>query len=196
MFIHPQKAFESDDPQELLGFAVEIARTQPCALAILVDIRGGAARPVGSHVVIAADGRYAGYVSGGCVEAAITTEAILAMHDCKDRLVVICKDSPFKDIVLPCGGSITVAIHVVNGVTGLQTVMKRLGERVPAALSYHPDQAIITTSDPARQIGWSDGAFVNVYHPSTRAFVSGGSFEGTRLAALMKCRRPGSHACP
>jgi xanthine dehydrogenase accessory factor len=49
------------------------------ALATLVEIRGGAARALGSHVAVAADGRFCGYVSGGCIEAAVASEALDAM---------------------------------------------------------------------------------------------------------------------
>lgn len=186
MIIHPQKAFESDDAVDLLGFALEVSRTLPCALATLVGIDGGAARSLGSHVVVAADGRYAGYVSGGCVEAAIATEALLAIHDGADKLVSFGKDSPFKDIVLPCGGDITIAIHVLKEVADLRLAVMRLSERHAAALAYDPAKQILTLSDATHGTGWKDGLFINVYHPSTRTMVSGGTFEVARLAALMK----------
>lgn len=186
MLIHPHKAFDSDDPQELLGFALEVSRTHPCALATLVDVKGGAARSLGSHIVVAADGRYAGYVSGGCVEAAIAAEALLAIQDRKDKLVSFGKDSPFKDIVLPCGGSITVAIHVLKDVASLQSAVIRLSERHPAALSYDPNAESLTHSDLVQGTGWKDGIFITVYHPPIRTLVSGGSFEVARFTALMR----------
>lgn len=186
MLIHPHKAFDSDDPQELLGFALEVSRTHPCALATLVDIKGGAARSLGSHIVVAADGRYAGYVSGGCAEAAIAAEALLAIHDRKDMLVTFGKDSPLKDIVLPCGGSIIVAIHVLKDVASLQSAVTRLSERHPAALSYDPNEENLTLSDLVQGTGWKRGIFTTVYHPPVRTLVSGGSFEVARFTALMR----------
>lgn len=136
--------------------------------------------------MVAADGRYAGYVSGGCVEAAIATEALCAINDGKDKLVTFGKDSSFKDIVLPCGGSITVSIHILKDVASLRQSLTRLSERHPAAISYHPTHETLTQSEPTGDVGWKDGAFVNVYHPPTRTVVSGGSFEVARLAALLK----------
>lgn len=186
MLIYPQKAFEVDDPHKLLGFAIDVAQTKPCALATLVDIRGGAARPLGSHIVVAADGRYAGYVSGGCVEAAIATEALCAINDGRDKRVTFGKDSPFKDIVLPCGGSITVSIHLLKDVASLRQALTLLSERHPAAISYHPTQETLTQSDPTGGVGWKDDVFVTVYSPSIRTVVSGGSFEVARLVALLK----------
>lgn len=56
-------------------------------LATLVDIRGGAARELGLHMAVAADGRYRGYVSGGC-EAAVASEALLALSEpCRHQLL-------------------------------------------------------------------------------------------------------------
>ncbi|RVK59238.1 XdhC family protein [Sinorhizobium meliloti] len=60
-----------DDDAEVLKFAVDAFRHGGAALATLVEIRGGAARAIGSQIAVAADGSFCGYVSGGCVEAAV-----------------------------------------------------------------------------------------------------------------------------
>ncbi|MFC0152901.1 XdhC family protein [Xanthomonas dyei] len=58
---------------------------QRVAIATLIDVQGSSPRPVGSEMAIGADGRVAGYVSGGCVEAAVAHEAMAALRDGQPR---------------------------------------------------------------------------------------------------------------
>ncbi|OOG76330.1 hypothetical protein B0E45_01015 [Sinorhizobium sp. A49] len=81
----PARALLTDDPIELLKFAAAAFKDSQVAIATLVEIRGGAARSLGSQVIVLSDGRFAGYVSGGCVEAAVAAEALLAMAEGRDR---------------------------------------------------------------------------------------------------------------
>ena len=94
-FPAPTRAFLSDDPVEVLGFAAAAFDEGGVEIATLFDIRGGAARAFGSHVVVASDGRFCGYVSGGCVEAAVAAEALLALEDGRGRMVKFGDGSPF-----------------------------------------------------------------------------------------------------
>ena len=55
------------------------------ALATVVETWGSAPRPVGSHLVIDAEGNFHGSVSGGCVEGAVVSEAIDVIDSGKPR---------------------------------------------------------------------------------------------------------------
>jgi xanthine dehydrogenase accessory factor len=174
----PQKAFMTDTAAEVIRFAADSFDTgHGVALATLVQIRGGSARPLGSHMAIREDGLYCGFVSGGCTEAAIASEAIEAITKGNDRNIMLGEGSPFFDIILPCGGGITVAIHVLRDNAPLYRVLAELGRRRPANLLYDPGSQRLTAMHPVREMGWDGDAFVMAYRPRTRVFLCGHSIE-------------------
>lgn len=64
-------------------------------------------------MAISADGRVAGYVSGGCVEAAVAHEAMAALRDGQPRWLDYGEGSQVLDIQLSCGGRIGVLVWPV-----------------------------------------------------------------------------------
>ncbi|WP_064697398.1 XdhC family protein [Rhizobium aegyptiacum] len=183
-FPNPIRASSTDNLEELFRFAIDAHRLGAAALATLVEIRGGAARALGAHLVIAADGRFCGYVSGGCVEAAVAFEALLAIAEGRDRTVKFGDGSPFFDIVLPCGGGISVAIHVLRDVEALQHVLDRLGRRQVAGLVYSPERQTLEPIEPPHRACWLERDFVGVYRPRTRVVLSGQTIEAQAVARL------------
>ncbi|MBY5340641.1 XdhC family protein [Rhizobium leguminosarum] len=180
----PVRAASTDDPAELLRFAIDAHGLGAAALATLVEIRGGAARALGAHMAVAADGRFCGYVSGGCVEAAVASEALLAMAEGRDRMVKFGDGSPFFDIVLPCGGGISVAIHVLKDAGALQHVLDRLRQRQAAGLAYSTERQTLEAVDPLPRACWLERDFLTVYRPRTRVVLSGRTIEAQAVARL------------
>jgi xanthine dehydrogenase accessory factor len=183
----PVRTLRTDDPLELLKFARASFRGGGVAIAMLVGIRGGAARALGSQVVVTEEGEFAGFVSGGCVEAAVAAEALLAISEGRDRSVLYGEGSPFFDIVLPCGGGITIALHVLRDIDAIDQVIECLGKRRPAGLAYSPRQQSLSCVEPPEQAGWHDDTFVSVYRPVTRVVISGRGIEAERVALLAEC---------
>ena len=123
----PFCAIMTDDPETILNYAAErFEKDGKSALVTLVDIRGGSARPLGAQMAVGVDGGYCGYVSGGCTEAAVAAEAVDAMKRGADRFLLLGEGSTFFDIQLPCGGGITLAIHVLKDVGPLRRVLDSL----------------------------------------------------------------------
>ncbi|WP_132278059.1 XdhC family protein [Neorhizobium sp. BT27B] len=185
----PFRVDVGDQPVDILQFALDAFETGGVALATLVDIRGGAARALGSHVAIAADGRFCGYVSGGCVETAVASEALVAIAEANDRSVTYGDGSPFFDIVLPCGGGITVAIHVLRDAGPLRDVLDRVADRAPAALRYSPESQSLELSECLLRTCWQGAEFVTLYCPVTRVVISGMSMEAEAVARLATTSR-------
>ncbi|MVA80440.1 XdhC family protein [Agrobacterium vitis] len=174
----PERAFSTDSAIDILRFAVDcLDGGAGVALATLIEIRGGSARALGAHMAIRDDGRYCGFVSGGCIEAAVASEAVDAIGEGADRHVLFGEGSPFFDIVLPCGGGITIAIHVLRHSAPIRTVLDKLQGRIPAGLRYEPSTRALTAIETPKRAGWESGSFVTVYRPKPRIFLSGRSIE-------------------
>ncbi len=181
----PVAALATDDIGEILGFLVEaFSAGKAVALATLVEIRGGAARSIGAQMAISSDGLYCGYVSGGCTEAAIAAEALLAIHENRDRTVMFGHGAPSFDIVLPCGGGLTIMIHPVRHVEPIAAVLAARASRHATELRYSPHSQTLAVDASKGETGWDGKDFVIAYRPSTRLIVCGRSIEAKTTARL------------
>ena len=85
------------------------------ALATVVETWGSAPRPVGSHLVVDADGNFLGSVSGGCVEGEVVTEAMDVIADGAPRTLDFgVADETAWRVGLSCGGRIKVYVERVD----------------------------------------------------------------------------------
>lgn len=181
--VTPERAFLTDDSQQILRFAVEALMSgQQAALVMLVEVRGGAARSPGALMAVREDGQYCGFVSGGCVEAAAAFEALEVIASGQDREVRYGQGSPWFDIVLPCGGGITLAIHKLHAAQPLLSVLNHLEQRQPAGLRYTPQS--LTSLPAPTQTGWHKGHFVIGFQPCVRLMIHGHSIEAQATAEL------------
>src|SRR6478609_4207627 len=94
-----------DDAAELSGQGERVA------VAMVVDTRRSAPRPLGSRLFVTESGEMRGSVSGGCVESDVVLRAQEVLRDGTPALVQygITDDDAF-DVGLPCGGEIEVFI--------------------------------------------------------------------------------------
>ncbi|GBR70456.1 XdhC family protein [Gluconobacter kanchanaburiensis] len=145
------------------------------ALATLVQIDGSSPRPLGSEMAICEDGDVQGYVSGGCVEAAVRTEALDSLRDGQPRMLDYGAGSPVLDIQLTCGGRIGIFVRplpdLAAHVTTLQTARTRrhaitLITDLQTGDMKFQNGAIPTPSDPS--------VFCRHYLPPIRLILCGG----------------------
>jgi xanthine/CO dehydrogenase XdhC/CoxF family maturation factor len=85
------------------------------ALATVVETWGSAPRPVGSNLVIDAEGNFLGSVSGGCVEGAVVTEALDVIDSGNPKMLEfgVADETAWK-VGLSCGGTIRVYVEKVE----------------------------------------------------------------------------------
>lgn len=91
-------------PLELL--IASARRDERCALVTLVGIHGAAPRRIGAQMAVTGNGEVAGSFSGGCLDWSVIEEAQRAIADAASRRVRYGTDSPYVDIVLPCGSGL------------------------------------------------------------------------------------------
>src|SRR5215204_5457130 len=85
------------------------------AIATVVETWGSAPRPVGSHLVVDAEGNFEGSVSGGCVEGAGVSEAGDVMGDGKPKMLEFgVADETAWRVGLSCGGRIRVYVEKLD----------------------------------------------------------------------------------
>ena len=84
----------------------------PVGRAVVTSVWGSGPRPEGSSMLATADGRMAGSVSGGCVEAATVTEIGEAIGRGTPKLVTFgVSDERAWEVGLACGGTIKVFVE-------------------------------------------------------------------------------------
>jgi xanthine/CO dehydrogenase XdhC/CoxF family maturation factor len=107
---------EQSSPQGLrdpLGVAEEWMKAgKQVALATVVETWGSAPRPVGSQLVIDAEGNFEGSVSGGCVEGAVIADAAGVIETGAPRMLEFgVADETAWRVGLSCGGRIKVFVE-------------------------------------------------------------------------------------
>lgn len=190
----PEQAFLTDDHRTILRFAVEALMSgKGAVLVTLVEIRGGAARPLGAQMVVREDGRYCGFVSGGCVEAAAAFEALEMMGSGRDREIRYGEGSPWFDIVLPCGGGITLTLHKLRSAQPLLAVLNRTEQRKPVGLRYDPQAQSLVCLPTQTRTGWNLNGFEVGFRPCVRLMIYGRSLEAQATASLAAATGYDSH---
>ncbi|MEM8983395.1 MAG: XdhC family protein [Pseudomonadota bacterium] len=152
------------------------------ALATLVFVDGSAPRPLGSQMVIADDGGYFGYLSGGCAEHAIADIGRQVFASRRPVAVRFGTGSPYVDIQLPCGSGIDVHFVELSSLV-LGALFARLKSRRPAAIDIGVDDGEVRLMDNERL---AVGHYRRHYRPPIKLIVAGAgpvAVELVRLAA-------------
>ncbi len=194
-----ETGLDPDDPASVFKLLAEGARHGVAgALITIVEIKGGAPRALGAQMAVLADGRYCGYVSGGCVEAALAGEAMRCIAAGTDEVLRFGAGSPFIDIKLPCGGSIDVHVHVAPSPGMLAEAHDMLARRAPFCIALGPEAGtamLVPGSGTRERSEWRDGAFWRHYHPLTQLVLIGEGHELVSLAQLGRTAGLPVHAC-
>ena len=94
--------------------SVWLEQGRKVALATVIETWGSAPQPVGSQLVVDAQGHFEGAVSGGCVEGEVIAQAQeLISTDGQKILEFGVADETAWRVGLACGGRIKIYVEVV-----------------------------------------------------------------------------------
>jgi len=113
-----------------------LAATGPVGRAVVTRVWGSAPRPEGATLIATADGRMAGSVTGGCVEAAVVLEIQEAIRTGRSKLVsYTVTDDQAWEVGLSCGGTIDVLVEPSVRPEVLAAAESRHGAMVASVLA-------------------------------------------------------------
>ncbi|WP_108788312.1 XdhC family protein [Erythrobacter sp. Alg231-14] len=179
------------DTEAVLRFLNDChSRGQACVLVTVCAVDGSSMRNPGTIMGVAEDGRYAGSLSGGCIESAVVAEALEVIQTEVFRLVRFGKGSPYLDIKLPCGGGLDLHFAPIGSSPVVQQCLGAIAGRMPFAICIEESSVSFngnwapTHFDHSAQSGvfghWPDPRLVIVGHGAGVGALSG-------LAATMGC---------
>ena len=136
----------------LRSSAFEAARTlltrpDAAGLAIIVGVDGPSYRPLGTMAAVFEDGTQVGSLSSGCIDADVRRHAVEAQLEGRARLLRYGAGSPFRDILLPCGGGLDILVIPRPDRSVLAGVAECLADRRPASIEVDIDSGSIRPGD-------------------------------------------------
>ena len=181
------------------------------AIATVIQTWGSAPQPVGSQLLIDADGNFLGSVSGGCVEAEVVAQAadVIATGAPKDLEFGV-EDKTAWKVGLACGGAIRVFVEplaagspdgvlhrllrdvearrevalITNLATGARSLAHSSGD---LGQDLAPALQEAFRRDKSMPVAGDDGElFINVFNPTPRLIVVGAVHIAQQLVPMAR----------
>ena len=168
----------------------------PCALATVVRVRGSAYRHEGAKLVVAADGRSVGNVSGGCLEEDVREVArrVIATGVAERRSYCGgANEIAAWDLGVGCEGEVEILVERVNDSRSAERAMLDAEEAFVALTSLTRGTRQVLTGAPAAAWMSEDGShlsndddvlFVDVLRPPPRLLIVSAGDDARALAAM------------
>lgn len=158
-------------------------------ISLLVATEGPAYRNAGTMMAIAADGRFAGAISSGCIEADLIVQAaVLRASTGHCRRLRYGKGSPFMDLVLPCGGAIELMLFRLRDLDVLRQLQNLRTARHATSLSIDPQGRLALTA-PLSSAPFTlcpDGSARINFSPRLKFLIFGAGPEVSVFSALVQ----------
>ena len=172
------------NPADVINFLkTESLEGRNCALIVVTGTHGGGVRAPGALAGVSEQGNCAGYISNGCVDADMFSQALAAIKDGTVRTVRYGAGSPYLDIRLPCGGAVDLMIIPNPALKMIVDFGNALDQRQSVVFSCSSDNGLQYSSNQEAETGWINDKFYVRCNPKMRLRIAG---RGTEPIALMR----------
>lgn len=172
---------------DVLEFAhAELAAGRPAALVTITGLDGPFSRPLGAQLAVAGDKRFAGSISGGCLEQALTEEAQGAIRDGVNRMLRYGTGSPYLDVRLPCGGGIDLHVDASPDRDVLARAIALGRARKPFAFAFDPGSQRSGLRLLEKIEDASETEFVRQFEPRLRIVLAGRGWEIVAMSQMAR----------
>ncbi len=168
---------DSVDTQVLKKANEWVRGGERAVMGTIVRTWGSAPRPVGSLVVIRADGLVVGSVSGGCIEDdlvdRVRANALAAIKPQRVKYGVTDEDA-FR-FGLPCGGTLELILEPVTGASRVGELLDRVssGRQTVRTLDIKTGEVRLDEGSGADVLAFDDERLITVHGPHLRLLVIG-----------------------
>jgi len=152
-----------------------LAEGVPVALATVVQTWASSPRPVGAMLAVARDGRFAGSVSGGCVEEDLVARIREAFPATPGTVTYGVTADEAQRFGLPCGGTLHLVVEPIQEVQALAPVLEGIEQRHPMArsLDLRSGRATVAPARPGQALAFDGAVLTSVYGPRWRLLIIG-----------------------
>lgn len=166
------------------------SRGEGTVLVTVCAVEGSSMRNPGTLMGVAADGSFAGSLSGGCIENAVVAEALEVLAEGRPRMVRFGAGSRYLDIKLPCGGGLDLHFCPLEDGNFAEACLGTLRQRRPFSLGVGADGVEQLEGWRVPHFDPASGEGVFGYWPAPRLNIVGhgaGVEALARLGQVMGC---------
>ena len=149
---------------------------------------GSAPRRPGALMVIHADGRFVGSVSGGCVEDDLVQRTLRGEFDQQTpRLVEYgVNTATAARVGLPCGGRLQLVVEYIDAAPPLRSVLDSMDarQRISRRICLNTGESSLHNAAFSDDFEFADDNLVKVFGPGWRLLVIGAGELTRRVAQL------------
>lgn len=156
------------------------------ALVTVAETWGSAPRPVGSLLAVAEDGRFAGSVSGGCIEEHLVERIDREFPEKPYAASYGVSADEARRFGLPCGGTMVVVVEPIRDAETIARSVAEIRQRRRVCRTLEMDSGVATVAAVGAddRFGYDGRLLRNVHGPRWRIVIVGAGHLARYLARM------------